>query len=135
MKTKIIPTDYECAQEIEETILDDVSGAGFAEADMFAIRLATEEAFANAIKHGNERDENKKLAISWECSAGEVTIVVADEGNGFTPDDVPDPTEHENLERSFGRGIMLIRSYMDEVVYNEKGNKLTMKKRSGGNTA
>jgi len=127
---KTILTSYEAARQLRETILEDASAAGFSDTDLFSIRLAIEEALTNSIKHGNKLNEDKKLDISWECSGKELKIIVSDEGEGFDPGDVSDPTLSENLDRPYGRGIMLIRSYMDDVSYNSKGNTIIMVKRN-----
>lgn len=100
----------------------------FADADLFGIRLALEEAIINAIKHGNQMDPAKRVFIRYcvEGTAFHATII--DEGPGFNLDDVPDPLSVENLERPCGRGLLLIRHYMTEVSYTAPGNRLTMRK-------
>ena len=96
---------------------------------------ALEEALSNAIRHGNRFDANKKITVSSCVGAEQTAITVADEGEGFDPGAVPDPTVDENLEKPCGRGIMLMRAYMDEVMYNKAGNEVRMvKHRSGGRT-
>jgi serine/threonine-protein kinase RsbW len=96
--------------------------------DLFSIKLALEEALVNAIKHGNQYDRNKKVDISYAVLADRFVIHITDEGEGFDPLDVPDPTAIENLERSCGRGLMLMKYYMSEVNYNDRGNSVTMAK-------
>jgi len=127
-KTKTIPSDLELAREVESEILDDVAGADFSEVDNFAIKLSIEEAFANAIKHGNRYDERKSLVISWESTGKKLIISITDDGEGFKPSAVPDPTIAENRERPYGRGLMLISAYMDKVSHNDRGNRITMTK-------
>jgi serine/threonine-protein kinase RsbW len=92
------------------------------------VRLALEEAVVNAIRHGNKLDPEKKIFVSYLVEDARITISVEDEGPGFDLDSVPDPTAEENLEADHGRGILLMRVYMDEVVYNEKGNRVTLTK-------
>jgi len=101
---------------------------GCSEEVLFAVRLALEEAVVNAIRHGNKLDPQKKILVSYLVEDARVTISVEDEGPGFDLDSVPDPTAEENLEADHGRGILLMRVYMDEVVYNEKGNRVTLTK-------
>ena len=125
-KTKTIQSDLELAREVESEILEDVADADFSDVDNFAIKLSIEEAFANAIKHGNRYDERKTLAISWEYSGDKLIITIKDDGKGFKPSAVPDPTIAENRERPYGRGLMLINAYMDEVSHNDRGNSITM---------
>jgi anti-sigma regulatory factor (Ser/Thr protein kinase) len=67
--------------------------------------------------------------VETRCTGDEVMVLVRDEGKGFDPDSLPDPTEPENLERAYGRGMLLIRTFMDEVRHNERGNEITMVKR------
>ena len=126
---RIIPTDFEAAQNLREEILEYASNSSFAEAELFAIRLAVEEAFANAIKHGNKRDITKNISVSWGYSGGSLSVVICDQGDGFDPGCVPDPTLAENIHLPSGRGLMLIRSYMDEVFFDDRGNQITMIKR------
>lgn len=94
--------------------------------DIFAIKLAVEEALVNAIKHGNQLDQRKKVQIIYRILPERFEIHITDEGTGFDPRDVPDPTTPEYLERPCGRGLMLMRHYMSEVAYNERGNSVRM---------
>jgi serine/threonine-protein kinase RsbW len=94
----------------------------------FAIRLALEEALINAIKHGNRFDPHKRIRILAEVGDRRTAITIEDEGEGFRPEALPDPTADENLEKPGGRGIMLMRAYMDQVTYNQRGNQVVMVK-------
>ncbi len=85
-------------------------------------RVGVAEALANAIIYGNGSDPEKRVRVEVDLSADEVTLQVYDEGAGFDPTQVPDPTLPENLDGTGGRGIFLIRELMDEVRYNEPGN-------------
>jgi len=105
-----------------------VKGAGYCADAVFAVKLALEEALINAVKHGNRDDPAKTVTIEYDVDAREVRIAVTDEGEGFRPADVPDPTADENLECPTGRGIMLMRAYMDRVDYNRQGNSVRMVK-------
>jgi serine/threonine-protein kinase RsbW len=117
------------ARQVQEEIERALKAHNYAEAEIFAIRLAVEEALVNAIKHGNRLDRAKKVRVAYHVRAEHFEIVVADEGPGFDPDDVPDPTAPENLERCCGRGLMLMRHYMCEVAFNRRGNSVRMRKR------
>ena len=90
--------------------------------------MALEEAIVNAIKHGNQEDPEKKVHVVVNSTLQEFYLQVTDEGDGFDPDAVPDPTLDENLELGSGRGLMLMRHYMDHVVYNDRGNSLEVTK-------
>ncbi len=125
---KVILTDLTAARTVAEEMLDEVQAGGCEPEVLFAIRLALEEALANAIKHGNQYDPSKKITVVAEVDAEKSVITVADEGVGFDPGVIPDPTTDENLEKPGGRGIMLMRAYMDEVAYNERGNEVRMVK-------
>lgn len=96
--------------------------------DIFSIRLALEEALVNAIKHGNQMDRTKKVQVSYQLQPDGFEVHIVDEGDGFDPADVPDPTAIENLERPCGRGLMLMRYYMTEVAFNDRGNSVRMRK-------
>ena len=96
---------------------------------LFAIRLALEEALSNAIKHGNKLDPAKTVCVMFFIEPEQVQIRITDQGNGFDPSGVPDPTSDEHLEDPGGRGIMLMRAYMDEVFYSAGGNEVCMTKR------
>lgn len=110
----------------EQAILAAVQDAGFSGSEQFAIKLALEEALANAIKHGNQCDPAKRVVVECRINSNQAAISVEDEGPGFDPGDVPDPTLDENLEKPFGRGVMLMRAYMNEVLFNETGNCVTL---------
>lgn len=119
----------------EEPILRALSQQGFAEKDRFAVRLALEEALANAVKHGNCGDPCKNVTVKFHVGPRTVRITIQDEGRGFKPTEVADPTLDENLQKPCGRGVMLMRVYMNEVKYNAAGNKVTLVKRRSTRTA
>jgi serine/threonine-protein kinase RsbW len=98
----------------------------------FGIQLAVEEAIINAVEHGNNCDMLKHVTIDYSITPQEFEISVTDEGGGFRPEDVPDPCSDEGLNRASGRGIALMRAYMDSVEYNDKGNHVRMRKRCAG---
>lgn len=109
-----------------EPILDKLEGSGFSKEDIFAVHLALEEAFINAVKHGNKMDSSKKVTINYSVGLDKVEISMTDQGEGFDPTVVPDPRVGENLYKPQGRGLLLINSYMDVVRFNERGNRLYM---------
>lgn len=114
---------------MQEQIISLLESEGFSARDVFGVRLALEEALVNAIKHGNQMREDKSVTVEWIVTTDDVTISIEDEGPGFRPEEVPDPTAEENLEKPGGRGIMLMRSFMTSVEYNERGNRVTLVKR------
>lgn len=92
--------------------------------------IALDEAFVNAVKHGNKFDSSKLVKISAEVSSKEARFTVEDEGEGFNVNEIPDPTNVENLFKTSGRGVLIIHNVMDEVRYNERGNRVEMVKRN-----
>ena len=126
-----IPNNTETAREVQERIIGLMEQNAWPMRECFGVRLALEEAMVNAIKHGNRMEPDKQVFIACELTAEEITVVIEDQGEGFKPEDVPDPTDDENLENPGGRGIMLIRSFMNGVAYNDRGNRLTMIKKLG----
>lgn len=113
---------------VADALLDQLQARGYSEVTVFAVRLAVEEALNNAIRHGNRLDPEKKAELVYEVTDECVDIRVSDEGPGFDFHQVPDPTLDENLDKPTGRGLMLMRAYMDVVEYNDKGNELHMVK-------
>ena len=107
-------------------ILATLEAGGFSQDDLFAVHLALEEAFLNAVKHGNRMNPNKKVLLDYVVDQEKVEIRMTDEGPGFDPHRIPDPRVGNNLYRPEGRGLLLIRSYMHTVEYNERGNSLRM---------
>jgi serine/threonine-protein kinase RsbW len=103
-------------------ILSELTAKAFSQEDVFAVHLAVQEAFINALKHGNKMDSTKKVRIDYCVSSDKVDISMTDEGCGFEPEDVPDPRCGENIYKANGRGLLLMRSYMDMVEYNDCGN-------------
>lgn len=106
-----------------------VEKVGIVDAESSNLFVALDEAFVNAIKHGNKFDANKIVKISAEVSPVEARFTIEDEGDGFNVAEIPDPTKPENLFKTSGRGVLFIHNIMDEVTYNERGNRLTMVKR------
>ena len=129
-KAITIPSDFRAAAEAEETVLDEVARHGYSEASLFALKLALEEGLNNAIRHGNRFDASKAVELTFEVDDRRVVIEISDQGNGFDPAGVPDPTADENLEKPCGRGIMLMRAYMDEVRFSNHGCRVWMTKRN-----
>jgi serine/threonine-protein kinase RsbW len=123
-----IPSDTAAGKQVVDELLEQLKQRDWVEHDIFGVHLAVEEALVNAIKHGNQHDTHKSVSISYKMSPTRLRIQITDEGNGFNPDDVPDPTDEENLECPSGRGLMLMRSFMSSVQYNDVGNSVTMEK-------
>ena len=105
--------------------------AGLDEDERFRVTMAVREAAVNAVLHGNDYDPGKKIAVSLENTGEALVVSIADEGKGLDPETLPDPLAPENLMRGTGRGIFLIRSFMDEVHFRQlnPGTELTLIKK------
>jgi serine/threonine-protein kinase RsbW len=123
-----IPSDTSVGCKIIEELLQQLNALQWGEHDVFGIHLAVEEAIVNAIKHGNGYDRNKKVHVVIKLSPSKLLLQIEDQGAGFNPDALPDPTDDEYLDRACGRGVMLMRYYMNEVEYQGRGNRVEMKK-------
>jgi serine/threonine-protein kinase RsbW len=124
-----ISSDLEEARRLQteiEQLLQ--TGTRFSEIEIFSIKLALEEAIVNAIKHGNQMDRGKSVRVAYRIQTDRFDVLVVDEGPGFDPLDVPDPTAPENLERPCGRGLLLMRHYMSHIEYRGAGNIVFMSK-------
>jgi serine/threonine-protein kinase RsbW len=108
--------------------------AGFDEDARGGISMAVREAMINAVMHGNGYSPDKRVNLSFEQAGGNLVITIRDEGGGLNPDDIPDPLAPENLMKQSGRGIFLIRAFMDEVKFRklEPGTEITLIKRVSG---
>jgi serine/threonine-protein kinase RsbW len=111
----------------ERSLLEAIEHQRYDKASLFAIRLALEEALNNAFKHGNKDDPRKTVRMDCRVDTDLVVIDIEDEGEGFDPDSVPDPTEQENVEIPSGRGLTLMRAFMTEVHIQPPGNRVRMK--------
>ena len=126
-----IPSDLDEARRVQEAI-EAVVKTGFDEHEAFAVKMAVEEALVNAIKHGNQMDPDKSVRVRYTLGPERFDVRITDEGPGFNPEDVPDPTAPENLERPCGRGLLLMRHYMTEVAYTDRGRAVHMAKVRNG---
>jgi len=112
---------------IIENAIDEVTGAiGIKQDDYGKIMVASLEAVNNAITHGNKANPQKLVDVEIEFDDDEIRITVSDEGEGFRPDKIPDPTLPENIEELSGRGVFLMTKLADSIKFNEKGNSVTM---------
>lgn len=126
-----IASDLAEARRLQETIEEALQAASYSEHDIFSIRLAIEEALVNAIKHGNQMDPDKRVYVTYRVGRDRFEVRIVDEGPGFNPADVPDPTDPDNIERACGRGLLLMRGFMTQVEYQGRGNIVTMVKVRG----
>ena len=123
----LLANDRAAIEQAEHQLLHAVATLGYPEASSFALRLAFEEAVINAFRHGHRGlPPDATIRLAWTVDRNRAVISVTDQGPGFEPDDVPDPTLEQNLERPTGRGIMLMKAYVTEVRYEGRGNQVTM---------
>lgn len=121
------PSDVRFVRDVVDEVVRACERLAFAGARArLNLRVALGEAVANAILYGNREDPEKRVRVSAELGAGAARVVVTDEGTGFDPEAVEDPTEPENRARSGGRGVFLLRALADEVEFNETGNAVTL---------
>jgi serine/threonine-protein kinase RsbW len=124
----VIPSDLSAVRQLQTEIEDTLTACQYGEMEIFGIKMAIEEALVNAVKHGNQLDPNKNVTVVYTITPNLFQINITDEGPGFDPADVPDPTAPENLERPCGRGLLLMRSFMNDVQFHGRGNSITMVK-------
>ena len=112
--------------EVCKQIISKMETSKFDKDDIFAVHLTLEEAFLNAVKHGNKMDPTKKVTVAYCVDSEKINISITDEGNGFDPESVADPRFGDKLFEPGGRGLLLMNSYMDIVEYNKRGNSVHM---------
>ena len=135
MREKIeleLPSNLTLMNGVLEYLVDRVARLGLIKVEQSNLFVALDEAFVNAVKHGNRNDTTKLLRITAELPAHEAIFTVEDEGEGFDVREIPDPRDSANLFKSSGRGVLLIYNIMDEVEYSERGTRLRMVKRPEG---
>jgi serine/threonine-protein kinase RsbW len=122
-----LPNDLGAIERSVDYLLERCRDAGFADDRLrLNFRVGVAEALANAMLYGNERDPEKRVRIEAWCSPDKVRVRVTDQGAGFDPGALPDPTLPQNRASSRGRGVFLIRQLMDQVEFNEQGNSIEM---------
>jgi serine/threonine-protein kinase RsbW len=124
-----LPSELTLMNAVLEYLLDRVAKLGLIKLEQSNLFVALDEAFVNAVKHGNRNDPAKLLRVTAELSAHEAIFTIEDEGEGFDVRSIPDPRDPANLFKSNGRGVLLIYNIMDEVEYSERGTRLKMVKR------
>jgi len=123
-----VDSNLQSVDKIEQTAEEYAERAGFDEDTSAHIAMAVREAGVNAVMHGNAYDPEKHVSVTFEMTADLLTVRVADQGQGLDPDTIPDPLAPENILRGSGRGIFLIRAFMDEVHFRQlhPGTELTL---------
>jgi serine/threonine-protein kinase RsbW len=130
-----IQSSFEMVDLVQVVFESLSSQVGFDADSAHWMSVAIRESVTNAVRHGNKLDPRKRVIVHFQYSAPEFTVVVEDEGEGFDPENVPDPLAEENLLRASGRGIFFMKNFMDEVSYRfepNRGTRVTMMKRVNG---
>ena len=125
-----LPSAISLMHVVLEYLMKRVEKLGVINPEQSNLFVALDEAFVNAVKHGNKFDAAKLIRVTAEVSKAEAKFTIEDEGEGFDLNAIPDPLDPENLFKTSGRGVLFIYNIMDEVKYNERGNRLTMVKKS-----
>jgi serine/threonine-protein kinase RsbW len=125
-----LPSAISLMHIVLEYLMKRVERLGVINPEQSNLFVALDEAFVNAVKHGNKFDVQKLVRITAEVSKKEAKFTIEDEGEGFDVKNIPDPLDPENLFKTSGRGVLFIYNIMDEVKYNERGNRLTMVKKA-----
>jgi serine/threonine-protein kinase RsbW len=124
-----LPSDLTLMNGVLQYLLERVAKLGLIAPERSNLFIALDEAFVNAVKHGNKNDSTKLVRVGAELSPKEACFTIEDEGEGFDVATIPDPRDPANLFKSSGRGVLLIYNIMDEVEYNAQGNRVKMVKR------
>jgi serine/threonine-protein kinase RsbW len=124
-----LPSDLALMNGVLQYLLERVAKLGVIAPEKSNLFIALDEAFVNAVKHGNKNDPTKLVRVGAELSPKEASFTIEDEGEGFDVQTIPDPRDPANLFKSSGRGVLLIYNIMDEVEYNAQGNRVKMVKR------
>jgi serine/threonine-protein kinase RsbW len=114
----ILASRFENIEVAERALVDLCQRAGCGDDDEYWLVTALREAVANAVRHGNDQDPNRVVRVAYSIDNSTVTIRVEDEGEGFNPEEIPNPTDPENLLRPSGRGIFYMRQFMSQVEFS-----------------
>lgn len=126
-----IPSDTREGRRITEELLEQLEAGQWSRHDIFGVHLAMEEALVNAIMHGNRMDEDKQVHVRCRLATDLVRIEITDEGEGFDPQRLPNPTDPDRVVSPNGRGVMLMRTFMSRIEYSEMGNSVVLEKQRG----
>jgi serine/threonine-protein kinase RsbW len=124
----IIPSDADAGRRLLGDMLRQLETLHWSKRDIFGVDLAVEEALVNAISHGNAKDISKHVRFSCRVSPRKIHVEIIDEGPGFDPARLPDPTEPSHLGCPRGRGVMLMRAFMNHVEFLDRGNHVVLEK-------
>jgi serine/threonine-protein kinase RsbW len=124
----VIPNDPAVGRRLLDELLRRLEAEDWTRRDIFGIHLAVDEALVNAILHGNAMDEAKHVHFCCWLSADKLRVEITDEGPGFDPESLPDPTDTAHLSCPGGRGVLLMRAFMSHVEFCDRGNHIVLEK-------
>ena len=128
---RVIPNDTETGRQLLDEVLGQLESQHWGRRDIFGIHLAVDEALVNAMHHGNALDANKRVHFRCRLFPKKIRVEIIDEGPGFDPDSLPDPTTPQRLGFPSGRGVMLMRAFMSRVEFHDRGNHVVLEKDRG----
>lgn len=128
---QMIPSDTAVGRRLLDEVLHHLEALHWARRDIFGVHLAVDEALENAIRHGNALDAAKHVHFCCWLSPEKVRVEITDEGPGFDPDRLPDPTDPSRLRCPGGRGVLLMRAFMSHVEFRDRGNHVVLEKERG----
>ena len=125
-----LDSTLDSVNKVEQTAAELATKVGFPEDDLHKITMSVREAAVNAVLHGNAYDPSKKITVSYETGPNMLSVTISDQGEGLHEEAIPDPLAEENLLKTSGRGIFLMRSFMDEVRIKDlhPGTEITLVK-------
>ena len=124
----VIPSDTAAGRRVLDEVLQELEARHWSQHDVFAVHLAMEEALVNAITHGNRLDPDKRVSVSCRMSRELMRVEIRDEGPGFNPGTLPNPTDPDRLECPCGRGVLLMKAFMSRVEWGESGKRVVLEK-------
>lgn len=122
------PSDMSRAHALIDEIMQQVQSMGWNNKEQFAINMALEEGLVNAVQHGNHSDPAKQVHFVCRLADNHLYVRIEDEGEGFDPNAVPDPTDEDHIMVASGRGVLLIRNFVSRANWNDRGNVLEFEK-------
>ena len=129
---RVIPSDADAGRCLLDDMLRQLKTLNWNDHEIFGVHLAVYEALVNAVSHGNAKDASKHVRFACRVSPQKIHVEIVDEGPGFDPKRLPDPTDPSHLGCPRGRGVMLMRAFMNHVEFLDRGNHVVLEKERNG---